>query len=98
MHLEDSEIEPIITLLLQYQTELFAIENHTYLRLINTVCKKPKKLDILRTLFTVAAADRSINADEDRSMDLIAQGLKLTHREFVKVRAEFSQHRDVFKR
>jgi uncharacterized tellurite resistance protein B-like protein len=91
------QIAPILTLLRDHRVRLYALEKHIYARLINEVADRDQKRELLRALFRVAAVDHSINAEEDRTLWMLADALNLSHRDFVTVRAEFSRDRDVLK-
>ncbi len=97
LHLTDAEIAPIVTLLHEHRVRLFALESHVYARLVNEVVPSEEKQDLLRALFRVAAVDHAINAEEDRTLWMLADALLLSHREFVTVRAEFSRDRNVLR-
>jgi len=97
LHLTAAQLEPILALLRDHRVQLFALEKHIYARLVNEVATREQKRELLRALFHVAAVDRSINAEEDRTLWMLADALNLSHREFVSVRAEFSRDRDVLK-
>lgn len=98
LNLKDQDIEKIVALLSQHRAQLYSIEDFIYLRMVNSMLEKSEKLSLLRTLFTVAAADESVSGQEDAVLWSIAKGLRLSHREFVGVRAEFKDHLDVLKK
>ncbi|MCP4677626.1 MAG: TerB family tellurite resistance protein [Deltaproteobacteria bacterium] len=97
LNLKHHQIEPIIKLLGEHKARLFSVEDYIYIRLLDTVFNHSEKINLLRALFTVAAADESVSAEEDAVLWTVAKGLKLSHRDFVKVRAEFKEHLDVLK-
>lgn len=97
LRLTDAEIAPIVTLLREHRLQLFALESHVYARLANDVVPREQRPDLLRALFQVAAVDHAINAEEDRTLWMLADALLLTHREFVTVRSEFSRDRNVLR-
>lgn len=98
LNLESHDIDNIISLLGNHRAELYSIEDFIYLRIMDSLLDKPEKLSLLRTLFTVAAADDSVSAEEDAVLWSIAKGLKLSHREFISIRREFKNQLDVLKK
>ncbi len=97
LHLESAHVESILALLLDHRIQLFAVEDHVYARLVNEVASRQQKCELLRVLFTVAAADRSISEAEDRTIRLVADGLQLSHREFIDARSGFNDRREIFR-
>ena len=95
--LPGQDADKIVTLLDKHRAQLYSIEDFIYLRIVNSLLDKNKKLDFLRTLFTVAAADDSVSGEEDAVLWSIAKGLRLSHREFISIRAEFKDQLDVLK-
>ena len=97
MRLSGRRIDPILKLLDEEHAKLFSIEDYIYIRLLNDACDKAQKVDVVRALFEVAAADESVSAEEDAALWTVAKGLRLSHREFIGVRTEFKKHLDVLK-
>jgi uncharacterized tellurite resistance protein B-like protein len=97
LHLSDEQCDPILDLLQNHRVDLFSLEDHTYYRLINGESSESDKRDILRVLFSVVAADHTITAEENTTMRLVANGLLLSHHDFVSIRKEFKQFRELFK-
>ncbi len=97
LDLKPHQVEPIIKLLGEHKARLFSVEDYIYIRLLDAVFDHDEKIDLLRALFTVAAADESVSAEEDAALWTVAKGLKLSHRDFVKIRVEFKEHLDVLK-
>ena len=91
------QVTAVLEMLVKYRVQLFTVENHHYARMVNAVTDKGRRRKLLRLLFALAAADHSISAEEDTVMRLVANALKLTHNDFVTIRAEFREHRDIFK-
>jgi uncharacterized tellurite resistance protein B-like protein len=96
-HVNRNQADLIIELLGRHSARLFSIEDFIYIRLLNGILDKPGKMDLLKALFKVAAADQSVSAEEDASIWTAAKGLKLSHRDFISVRSEFAKHLDVLK-
>ncbi len=97
LKLSSRQIDPIVELLGKHQARLFSIEDYIYIRLLNEVLDHTQKKDALHALFTVAAADESVSAEEDAVLWTVAKGLRLSHRDFILIRAEFKEHLDVLK-
>ncbi len=57
----------------------------------NDMATDEQKIKVLRCLFAVAAADKSISAAEDHEIREIARELLLTHMDYINVRLEFRQ-------
>ena len=57
-----------------------------------------EKLELLRCLFAVSAADDSISTVEEGAITQIASELGIDRQEMVRVRAEFRDQRAVFKK
>jgi uncharacterized tellurite resistance protein B-like protein len=95
--LDDLVCTAILGLIRDHRVQLFSLEGHIYARLINDVASRDQKLELLRLLFDLAAVDLSINAEEDHEIWLLADALKLSQRDLVDVRREFSRYRDVLK-
>jgi uncharacterized tellurite resistance protein B-like protein len=77
--------------------ELRGIEDFRYSQLINEVCGKKEKLDLIYCLFAVAAIDNSIVFEEDKEISLIAKSLNITNREYGEVRISFAGALEVLK-
>jgi uncharacterized tellurite resistance protein B-like protein len=97
LHLSPRQVAAIQKLITNHRIQLFALEDHVYPRLINAVTDRAQRMDLLRLLFALAAADRAISSDEEATLRTVAEGLQLRHRDYVTVRADFSHFRDVFK-
>lgn len=97
LDLDTGQVDAILEILMRHRVQLFTLENHLYARMINAVAGKERRKKLLRVLFALAAADRSISTQEDTAMRLVANALKLTHNDFVTIRSEFKEHRDVFR-
>jgi uncharacterized tellurite resistance protein B-like protein len=98
MHLRESVANAVIDMIEQHRIQLLSIEDYIYIRLINSVTDKDQKLDLLNTLFMVAAADDSISAEEDSAIRIVAKGLLLSHRDFIEARSPFKKHLDWLKK
>ena len=88
----------IVVQMAKTQNLLFgATENFLVTREFNRLSDRPQKLRLLRCLFSVACANRSISTAEDGEIRLIAKELLLEHKDFMAVRSEFRDHLAVLK-
>jgi len=72
-------------------------ENFLVTREFNEMATKEQRLRLLRCLFAVSAADRSISGVEDQEIRRIADELKLEHKEFIAARLAYREHLSVLK-
>jgi len=93
-----ARVDRIVNLLKMNADEYFGSENVYYTRLINASSDKKQKMDVLNALFAVAAANESVSAEEEAEMKLIADGLRLTHPEYIDVRLKYRDKLDIFKK
>ena len=72
-------------------------ENFQVAREFRGISDKQQRLDLLRCLFAVSAADDEISGVEEQEIRKIADELALSHAEFVDARREFNDKRSVVK-
>ncbi|MDA8016516.1 MAG: TerB family tellurite resistance protein [Thermoanaerobaculia bacterium] len=72
-------------------------ENFQVAREFRDITGKQERLDLLRCLFAVSAADDEISGVEEQEIRKIADELALSHAEFVEARREFNDKRSVVK-
>lgn len=72
-------------------------ENFQVAREFRGISDKLQRLDLLRCLFAVSAADDEISGVEEQEIRKIADELALSHAEFVDARREFNDKRSVVK-
>ncbi len=96
LHLPVSQAEAIARILSEHYDQVTAVEDHLYYNMINSISTREEKLDILRCLFIVAAADELISAEENSSIRLATSGLRLSHQDFVTVRMEYKKYREIY--
>lgn len=72
-------------------------ENFQVAREFRGISEKRQRLDLLRCLFAVSAADDEISGVEEQEIRKIADELALSHAEFVDARREFNDKRSVVK-
>ena len=80
------------------QTRLFGgTENFLVTREFKNIATQAQRQELLECVFAVSAADQSITSIEESQARQIASELGFNHREFVEVRAAYSEHREVLK-
>ena len=80
----------LIVQMAKTQNLLFgATENYLVTREFNNLASREVKLDLLRCLFAVAAADDSISEAENHTIRQISRELLLEHEDFIRVRSDF---------
>jgi len=95
--LDADRVDRIMTLVDQDADRYFGSENVYYTRLVNAVAEEPLKLEILDTLFAVAAANGSICTREEAELRIIATGLFLSHDDYIRIRLRYREFLDVLK-
>jgi uncharacterized tellurite resistance protein B-like protein len=76
----------VVEIIEKERVQLLSIEDHFYARLINEVAAREEKLELLRVLFRVAAADGTVAAREEAAIRLVSQALLLDHADFIAAR------------
>jgi len=83
----------------RHQNMLFGgTDNFLVTREIRQTATHEEKLELLRCLFAVSAADDSISTVEEGAITQIASELGIDRREMVQIRAGFRDQRAVFKK
>jgi len=72
-------------------------ENFLVTREFRELSTEPERLELLRCLFEVTAADDSISGAEESQARQVASELGLSHRQYVDIRAEFSEKRELLR-
>lgn len=81
------------------QNKLFGgTENYLVTREFNNIASHDQKLLLLQCLFAVSAADNNISTVEDNEVSLIADELRIEHKEFIAVRSKFREYLSVLKK
>ncbi len=80
------------------QNRLFGgTENFTLTKLFKEMATSEQREELLRCLFAVSAADESISVVEENEIWKIAAELGVTHSEYVAIRADYRDKRQVLK-
>lgn len=81
------------------QNALFGgVDNFLVTREFRTIASREEKLSLLRCLFAVSAADRSISSVEDGTIRQIASELMLEHADFIAVKSAYREHLAVLRK
>jgi uncharacterized tellurite resistance protein B-like protein len=81
------------------QNRLFGgTENFLVTREFREIASEAERHDLLKCLFTVAAADEAISAEEEAQIWQIASELGFSHEQYVAVRFAYSDKRSVLRR
>jgi uncharacterized tellurite resistance protein B-like protein len=93
-----ADMAALVAEIAKAQNRLFGgTENFLVAREFREISTPEERAGLLRCLFAVAAADHAISAAEEAQARLIANELGLAQEEFVRIRAEFSEHREVLR-
>ena len=92
------DLAALVVEIAKAQNRMFGgTENFLVAREFREISSPEERHGLLRCLFAVAAADHAISAAEEAQARLIANELGLSQEEFVRIRAEFSEHREVLR-
>lgn len=95
----DEEQAVLVVQIAKSQNRLFGgTENFLVTREFRNIATHDQYVELLHCLFAVAAADDSISTGEEEGIRQIANELGLDHREYVEVRAAYSDKREVIRR
>ena len=95
----DEEQAILVVQMAKTHAKLFGgTENFLVTREFNELASRDQKLNLLRCLFAVSAADESISSMEDNEISRIASELQLDHREYTALKAEFKDYLAVLKK
>lgn len=76
----------VVELIEKERVQLLSIEDYVYTRLLNEVSSRQEKVELLKVLFRVAAADGTVAEPEEATIRLVCQGLLLDHADFIAAR------------
>jgi len=80
------------------QSRLFGhTENFQVAREFKKLADREQCLELLHCLFAVSAADDVISGVEERQVQLIAEELGFSHKEFIDVRSQYNEKRSVIR-
>ncbi len=72
------------------------VEHHLVTRRMNELASREQKIEVIRMLFHVAAHDDISEAESD-GIGSISNSLMLPRSDFLEVRADYREHRKIFK-
>jgi len=88
----------LVTEIAKQQNRLLGgVENYLLTREFAKVASQAQRLQLLESLFAVAAAEAGISAEENQEINKIAEEIGLTRQDFLAVRASFKEHLNVLK-
>ena len=88
----------IVARIVHEQTKaLVGLENHMYAREINELADPEDKIEVVSSLFAIAAADDEISPEENEELRRITKALLLTHRDFIIIRSRYRDKLSVLK-
>jgi uncharacterized tellurite resistance protein B-like protein len=80
------------------QNELFGgTERFVVTREFKEISTRDERIELLRCLFAVSAADESVSGSEEAEIRQISSELDLEHRDFIAARSAYSKLRDVMR-
>ncbi len=95
----DEEQSVLVVQMAKTHAKLFGgTENFLVTREFNELADHRQKLNLLRCLFAVSAADESISSLEDNEIRQIASELSVDHRDYTALKAEFKDYLAVLKK
>jgi uncharacterized tellurite resistance protein B-like protein len=95
----DEEQAILVVQMAKTHAKLFGgTENFLVTREFAQMATRDQKLNLLRCLFAVSAADESISSMEDNEISQIASELQIDHREYTALKAEFKDYLAVLKK
>ncbi len=92
-----TEAELVSEIIHQQTKALAGLENHIYMREINELVDRDKKMEILSCLYAVAAADDEISTEENETIRIITKSLGLSHSEYISIRSLYKDKLAVLK-
>lgn len=92
------ELAVLVTGIAKHQNQLLGgVENYLITREFGRVATVRQKMELMESLFIVAAAEEGISAEENQEIRKIAEEIGLSHQDFLAVRSSFKQHLNVLK-
>lgn len=86
------ESETISKIAIEHIREMAGLENHLYVKPLNTLLDKDERFNIVKALFLIAASDGSVDNVESEEIRLINKGLELSVQHFIAARAEVVEY------
>ncbi len=96
-HLEESQATLVVTMAKTQALALGGTENYVVTRQFRELANRPQRVDLLRCLFAVAAADESVSHAENNEITQIGIELGFTGEEIAGVRQAYKDQLSVLK-
>ncbi len=90
--INDRDIDAIVKLTIQEMKSLSGIENHKYCYPLNDILDNDEKMEVLISLFAIAASDNDVEQKESEEIRSISKGLLLEHQHFISARSTVIEH------
>ena len=92
------EKSQLVAQMIKEKNELFgATDNYLAARVFYDSTEYGQRMDLMRCLFMVSAADDSISLSEENELKKIAAELKILDEDYLDVRSDFREYREVLK-
>jgi uncharacterized tellurite resistance protein B-like protein len=85
-------IASIIKLITDRKVEILTIEEHFYARMINEACTMDQKLNLLKNMFEIAAADKNICTAEENLIYQTSESLKIPRADLTKMKRMYAEY------
>lgn len=86
------DAETISQIAISHIKEMAGLENHLYVKPLNSLLDKDERFNTVKALFLIAASDGSVDNVESEEIRLINKGLELSNQHFIVARAEVSEY------
>ncbi len=91
-HLNTEDTTAIIDLITTHKVQILTIEEHFYTRMVNDIYTKEQKLNLIKSMFKIAAADGTICSDEENLISRTAQSLNISRPELIKIKRTYAKY------
>jgi uncharacterized tellurite resistance protein B-like protein len=89
--------ELLIDAALEALADYGATDNHLVARAYRDMASPDERIDLVRCLYAVAAADETITTDEDNEIFEVARLIGVAHSDVIALRSEWRDHLGTFK-
>lgn len=98
LELEFKQATIVVNLAVEYAREFAGLDNHVYAKNLRDVLDENDRLKIVELLFTVAAADGSVDNLESEDIRVINESLRLSPKHFLSARAKVADSLKLMKK
>jgi len=95
--LEEALVVLVVKIARNQNQLLGGVENYLVTREYSKVSNREQQLQLLQSLFAVAASEDGVSAEENEEMRKIGMEIGLSREDFLAVRAQYKQHLGVFR-